>query len=158
LFLALPLLAVALRAASGPVSNESDARAAAAVNSPLPRPTSPDARESFLAIERFARLPEAEQAKRLPDFYTQLPTRSLSMLIEGILSSSPHDILDRRPKGDVYDGNTARWAQQLADAAPAMTAEQVADKLEGRMWLDIAARARALWVLRRHPRPLLPGS
>ncbi|HEX7576549.1 MAG TPA: hypothetical protein VF430_00785, partial [Verrucomicrobiae bacterium] len=108
--------------------------------------TSPDARQRFLAVEQFARLPEAEQAERLPDFYTQLPTRSLSMWIEGILSSSPHNILDRYQKGDAYDGNTGRWALQLADAAPAMTVEQVADNLKDRMWLDIAARARALWV------------
>ncbi|HEX7619460.1 MAG TPA: HEAT repeat domain-containing protein [Verrucomicrobiae bacterium] len=113
--------------------------------------TSPDARQRFLAVEQFARLPEAEQAERLPDFYTQLPTRSLSMWIEGILSSSPHNILDRYQKGDAYDGNTGRWALQLADAAPAMTAEQVADNLKDRMWLDIAARARALWVLKQHP-------
>jgi hypothetical protein len=151
LFLALPLLVVALRAAPGPVATESDARAAIAENSTFTRLTSPDARESFLAIEQFARLPEAEQAKRLPDFYKQLPTRSLSMWIEGILSSYPHDILDRRPKGDAYDGNTARWAQQLADAAPVMTAEQVADKMEGRTWLAVAARARALWVFKQHP-------
>jgi len=151
LFLALPLLAVALRAASGPAATESDVRAAAAENSTFTRLASADARESFLAIEQFARLPEAEQAKRLPDFYTQLPTRSLSMWIEGILSSSPHNILDRYQKGDAYDGNTGRWAQQLAEAAPTMTAEQVADKLEGRIWLDIAARARALWVLKQHP-------
>jgi hypothetical protein len=151
LFLALLLLAVVLRAASGPVATESDARAAAAENSTLARPASPDARDGFLAIERFARLPEAEQAKRLPEFYIQLPTRSLSMFVEGILSSSPHNILDRRPNGDAYDGNTAHWSQQLADAASDMTAEQVADKLNDRMWLDVAARARALWVLKQHP-------
>jgi hypothetical protein len=149
-FLALFLLA-ALRAASSPAATESDARAAVAENSTFARLTSPDARERFLAIEQFARLPEAEQSIRLPDFYTQLPTRSLSMFVEGILSSYPHDILDRRPKGDAYDGNTARWAQQLADAAPVMTAEQVADKMEGRTWLDVAARARALWVFKQHP-------
>ena len=151
LFLALPLVAVTLRAASGSVVTESDARAVVAGNATLTQPTSSDARERFLAIERFARLPEAEQSKRLPDFYTQLPPRSLSMFVEGILSSSPHNILDRYQKGDAYDGNTARWAQQLAEAVPAMMVEQVADNLKDRIWLDIAARARALWVFKQHP-------
>jgi hypothetical protein len=148
IFLALSFLAVALRAASGPAATESDARAAAAENSTFTRITSTDARERFLAVEQFARLSEAGQAKRLPDFYTQLPPRSLSMFVEGILSSSPHNILDR---SGPYDGNTALWAQQLADAASTQSAEQIADKLKDRLWLDIATRARALWVFKQHP-------
>ena len=52
-----------------------------------------DARVRFLAIERFARLPIAEQAKRLPQFYRNLDARTLSIIVEGILSSYPHDIL-----------------------------------------------------------------
>jgi hypothetical protein len=60
-FLTLPLLAVALRAASGPAATESDVRAAAAENSAFTRLASADARESFLAIERFARLPECRR-------------------------------------------------------------------------------------------------
>ena len=151
LFLALPLLVVVLCAAPGPGAMESDTRAAAAASSARPRPASSDARERFLVVEQFARLPEAEQATRLPEFYTQLPPRSLSMFVEGILSSYPHNILDRSPNGQAYDGNTVRWAQQLADAASTMSAEQVADNLKDRLWLDIAARARTLWVLKQHP-------
>ena len=58
------------------------------------------------------------------------------------LSSRPHDILNPYQKGDSYDGNTERWAKQLAGAAASMSVEQVADKLKSRMWLNIAARAR----------------
>ena len=111
---------------------------------------SDDPRERFLAVERFARLTKEEQAAHLPNFYTQLPTRSLNMIVEGILSSYPHDILNRYQTNDAYDGNTDLWARQLADAASSMTAEQVADNLEGRLWLDVATRARALWVFKQH--------
>jgi hypothetical protein len=111
----------------------------------------PDARQRFLAVERFARLPLPQQAERMPEFYKGLPPRSLGMFVEGILSSSPHDILNRYQKGDAYDGNTGRWAQQLADAASRMSAEQVADNLKDRLWLDVASRARALWILKQHP-------
>jgi hypothetical protein len=105
-------------------------------------------RRRFLAIERIARWPMAKQAKGLPHFYKSLDPRSISPMVEAILSSYPRNILDT--KSGPYDGNTTRWAQQLADAASEMSAEQVADQLGGRLWLDVAARARALQVFKKH--------
>lgn len=110
-----------------------------------------DARQRFVAIEQFARLPEPEQVARLAEFYRAIPPRSLGMFVEGILSSNPHDILNRYQSGDAYDGNTDRWARQLADAVPRLSVEQVADNLKDRLWLDVASRARALWILKQHP-------
>jgi hypothetical protein len=47
-------------------------------------------------------------------------------------------------------GNPEIWAMQLADAASELSPEQVADKLRDVMGLDLAARARALQVLKAH--------
>lgn len=69
LFLAPPLLALMLRAAPGDTATESDARAAVARNTTVAQPVSSNARELFLAVERFARTPSAAQAEQLPEFY-----------------------------------------------------------------------------------------
>jgi hypothetical protein len=111
-------------------------------------PAGSDARERFLTIERFARLPMAEQEKQLPQFYKGLDWRTVSQIVEGILSSNPRDILNT--ESGPYDGNTVRWAQQLASVASVMSAEQVADKLGRDLWLNVAARARVLQVLKNH--------
>ncbi len=107
-----------------------------------------DSRQRFLTIERFARLPIAQQAEQLPRFYEELAPRCITPMLEMILSSHPRNILDT--KSGPYDGNTARWAQQLADASATMSAEQVADELADNLWLGVAARARALHVLQKH--------
>ena len=77
----------------GVENREAPAAAERVKASPLDRSINADARVRFLAIERFARLPIAEQAKRLPQFYRNLDARTLSIIVEGILSSYPHDIL-----------------------------------------------------------------
>ncbi|NQV32256.1 MAG: hypothetical protein HQ515_06150 [Phycisphaeraceae bacterium] len=110
--------------------------------------------QRFLTIERFARLPMDEQVTRLAKFYRDLDPRSMSSIVEGILSSAPHHILDRYKEGDPYDGNTEQWARQLADAASEMRVEQVADKLGGSLWLNVASRARALDTFKHHENAL----
>jgi hypothetical protein len=100
-------------------------------------------------IERIARLPEAEQAKELPRFYRELAPRYLGSLFYAGLSSFPSNILDPRAGNGVV-GNPELWAKQLADAASELSPEQVADKLRDSMGLDLAARARALQVLKAH--------
>lgn len=113
-----------------------------------------EARKRFLEVERFARLPLAQQEKALPDFYRDTAPYFLNSILTGILSSYPDNILDRRtyahPGGDANE----RWAGQLAAAAADLTPEQVADKLESRLWLDVAARARTRQVLMDNPGPL----
>ncbi|MBN2684009.1 MAG: HEAT repeat domain-containing protein [Pontiellaceae bacterium] len=111
---------------------------------------SDDARERFLAVERFARLPKNDQTEHMAEFYRRLPSRTLSMIVEGILSSYPHDILSRRREDETYDGNTELWAQQLADAASDLSADEIADKLEISLWMNVASRVRALWVFKQH--------
>ncbi|TWU37855.1 Methicillin resistance mecR1 protein [Novipirellula aureliae] len=108
------------------------------------------ARDRFIVIERLARLSREEQAKLLPAFYHDLAAQAVNPVFEMILSSNPHDILDR--KGGPYDGNTERWAQQLSDAAQDLTPKQAADKLEGSLWQNVASRARALQILKAHPK------
>jgi HEAT repeat protein len=108
-----------------------------------------DARDRFLVIERIARLPAAEQAKELPRFYRELAPRYMNPVIEGILSSTPTNILDPNPANG-FDGNTAIWAKQLAEAASELSPEEVADKLKVGLYLNVAARARALQVLKAH--------
>ena len=66
-------------------------------------------------------------------------------MFEMCLSSYPHNIFDGYQQDDVYDGHMERWAQQLADAAPDLTPEQVADKLEGS--LNVNCR----WLEQPHP-------
>ena len=53
----------------------------------------------FIAVEEFARLPEAEQAKRLPAFYREVAPQLMSPMIEGIVSSFPANVLE-------HDGNS----------------------------------------------------
>ena len=113
-------------------------------------PTDLEARERFLAVEQMARLPMPKQAKQLTPFYNNLNARSISPLAEEILSTYPHDILASEKQGP-FDGNTAQWEQQIAEAANKLNADQVADKLKTRLWLDIATRARTLQIFKKHP-------
>ncbi|MBN2583260.1 MAG: M48 family metalloprotease, partial [Planctomycetes bacterium] len=107
------------------------------------------ARQRFLAVERFARLPADEQAEQLPQFYRDVAPGSINRVFESILSSVPTNILDRDPARG-FAGNTMAWARQLADASAELTPEQVADKLDNILWLRIATRARAVQVLMKH--------
>ena len=116
----------------------------------LARPRDGDARQQFLSIERIARLPMSSQAKQLPRLYKDLAPRYMNPVIEYILSSHPDNILDRTKFGGPGGDRTTRWAQQLAEAASRMSPEQVSDKLESRLWLNVAARARAIQVLKKH--------
>ncbi|MBC8873488.1 MAG: HEAT repeat domain-containing protein [Planctomycetes bacterium] len=116
----------------------------------LARPRDGDARQQFLDIERIARLSMSDQVKQLPHLYKDLAPRYMNSAIEGILSSHPDHILDRTRFGGPGGDRTTRWAQQLAEAASRMSPEQVADKLESRLWLSVAARARAIQVLKKH--------
>ncbi|MBN2703817.1 MAG: HEAT repeat domain-containing protein [Pontiellaceae bacterium] len=133
------------------VSNEVKVEILPLSTSALESLGSEDARERFLAVERFARLPKEEQSALLPDFFHQLAPRTLSRVVEMILSSAPHDILNRYQTNDTYDGNTDLWAQQLADASLTLSVEEVADKLETSLWLNVASRARALWIYEQYP-------
>ena len=114
------------------------------------RPTDNNARSRFVAIERIARLSMPEQAKQLPHLYKNLAPHYMNQFIEGILSWHPENILDRTKSSGPGGGHRTTWEQQLADAASEMNPEQVADKLEIRLWLDIAARRRAIQVFKKH--------
>ncbi|QDU56702.1 M56 family metallopeptidase [Aeoliella mucimassa] len=116
-----------------------------------PEVAEPASAEQFQWIERFARLPADEQAEGLPAFYAELTPGVLNPMIEGILSSYPHDILNPHQDGDAYDGDTRQWAQQLEKASNEMSVKAVADKLELPVWIRVATRARALRLLERHP-------
>ena len=116
----------------------------------MARPMDNNARRQFVAIERIARLPMSEQAKQLPHLYKDLAPHYMNPFIEGILSSYPDNILDRTKFGGPGGDHTTRWAQQLADAAEGMSPEQVADKLEIGLWLNVAARAHAIQVFKKH--------
>ena len=113
------------------------------------RPADAEARERFLAIERVARLPAAEQARILARFYRELAQRSMSAGDIIGLSSIPTNILDPTHFSG-SPGNSETWGKQLAEAASNLTAEQVADKLKEGQWLNMASRARAIWVLKAH--------
>lgn len=147
----------ALRAGSGPEDKPQVAQAdhagppngAGAPPVKAGAPTDADARERFLAIERIARLPAAEQARELDRLYRELAPPYMNAMIEGILSSAPSNILER-VAANGFDGNTTVWARQLADASAKLSPEEVADKLKTRMWLNIAARSRAIEVLKAH--------
>jgi hypothetical protein len=129
------------------------ARRAALVQAERPAaatPTDLAARERFLAVERFARLGGEQQARQFPEFYRKLAPYFMNQTIEGILSSYPVDILDRRAYGNPGGDANARWAGQLADAAARLTPEEVADNLATRLWLDVAGRARTAQILKQH--------
>jgi hypothetical protein len=115
------------------------------------------ARTRFLDIERVARFPAEEQAKEIPRLYRELAPPVLYFNAEGLLSYCPADILHRDAGISSAGGSpTDRWAKQLADAVARLTADQVADNLGSRLWLDIAGRARAIQTLRRHLPTLRP--
>jgi beta-lactamase regulating signal transducer with metallopeptidase domain/protocatechuate 3,4-dioxygenase beta subunit len=109
-----------------------------------------DDRERFLAVERIARLSAAEQAGELSRLYHELAPPCMNPMVEGILSSHPTNILDRNAANG-FNGNTKAWARQLADAAPKLSPERLADKLKEHIWITVAARARALQVFQAHP-------
>ena len=121
---------------------------------PIARPVDADAREQFLEIERIARLSAEEQAKQLPHLYRDLAPRYMNPFVEGIISSRRRNILDRKsigsPEGDAYE----TWTNQLAHAAGEKSPEAVADAVGSGMWLNVAAKGRALWVFARHPKAL----
>jgi len=105
------------------------------------------AREQFLAIERFARLPAADQAKVVPIVYRYY-AQCYPFKIMILMSFPPSDILDRQSRKGSGGNPEEKWAEQIADAASKMTAEQVADKLGSPDWLSIATYVRAIWVLK----------
>lgn len=131
---------------------ETDRRTAFAQGERSPAITSLDlaARERFLAVERFARLGDEQQARGFPDFYRTLAPYFMNSIIEAILSSYPDDILDPRTFGHPGGDAKMRWARQLADASAKLTPEEVADQLAVRLWLDVAGRARTVQLLERH--------
>ena len=112
----------------------------------LPADAAPKA--IFKWIERFARLPHAEQTAGMAAFYQGLPPRALSPMVEAVLSVYPHDILEPNRNGS--PGNTSQWARQLENAASEMSIDEVAEKLASPLWMPVAARARALQVLQAH--------
>ena len=103
----------------------------------------------FIEIERIARLPDEQQADQLAKLYQELSPRYMNPFVEAILSINPRNIL--QPTSGPFDGNTQRWANQIANAASTMTPEEVADRLKIGLWLNVAARARAIHVFQRHP-------
>lgn len=121
-----------------------------AKGAPSPGPEPEDLRVVFRFVERFARLPEGDQAVKLEGFYDGLSSKSLGPWVEMILSNAPQDIFDPGRAGGPFDGNTARWARQLEEAAETMSVEEVADRFEGPVWIRVASRARALQVFERH--------
>lgn len=110
-----------------------------------------EARARFLQVERFARLPADQQRKELPEFYRKLAVGCLNSMFEAILSIYPENILDRRAYANPGGGSTERWARQLQEAAATLSLGQVADQLGSSLWLNVAARARTLAILRQHP-------
>ena len=115
----------------------------------MARPIDGDARSKFLKIEHIARLPDEQQANQLSRLYRELSPPYMNPFVEAILSTNPRNILQR--ESGRFDGNTNRWANQLADVTSTMTPEQVADQLKDGLWLNVAARARAIYVFQRHP-------
>jgi len=113
-----------------------------------------EARERFLEVERFARLPGDRQERELRGFYRKWAPFYMNSMYEGILSSCPGDILNRSTSGFIGGDVKAVWARQLADAANTLTAEEVADILENRLWLDVAGRARTVQLLKQCPEAL----
>ena len=123
----------------------------------VPVPRDAEARARFLNVERFARLPKDEQTRQFTEFYRNLAPFYMNEVIEGILSSYPAKLLDRQG-GQFAPGEKVHesWAAQLDHASATLSPEEVADKLESRLWLDVAGRTRAHQVCDRH-RQLLHG-
>ncbi len=121
-----------------------------------------DARQKFLAVERFARLAPDDQAKALSAFYRDVAPQTLNEMTISALSSFPVNILDLRqgvdfPRGDIYQ----RYAEQLAAAVPQMTPEKAADILgttaDNRptpMWLNVAAYVRTRQAFQAQAKPV----
>ena len=132
------------------VSDAVDIEVPDAPTIPRALPIDSDARQRFLEIERIARLPMDQQAKELPRLYKDLALRYMNFFVEGLVSSPRSHILDDTKFGSPGSDPTTSWARQLADASSELTPEEVADKLGHGMWLNIAARARAIQVFKKH--------
>ncbi len=137
-----------VRVLSNPVEIEIRPPAARAAK-PAP-PADADARERFLAIERLARLPMPQRAKQLSHLYKDLAPLYMTSMVEGMLGNHRENILNPNKFDGMGGDHTTRWAKQLADAASEMTPEEVADKLGHGLWLNAAARARAIDVFKKH--------
>ena len=133
-------------AAWGAATAPTTTRGAADPNAP--------AREKFLTVERFARLPADEQAKGLAAFYRDIVPGALNSVYLEILSSAPADLLNRENR--VFGGGPEQWARQLQAAAPQMTAEEVADNLGTLLWFNVAAHSRTMRVLRDQEKLVAP--
>lgn len=117
------------------------------------RPVKRDTRNEFLRIERIARLSAKGQRYKLPVLYRELAPRYMNPVIEGVLSGYPRNILDRSAGfGNPGGPHMTVWAGQLSAVAEKMSPEQVADRLEIRLWWAVAARARALHIFRTYPK------
>jgi hypothetical protein len=152
------LFGAEIASAPNPASKEAAARSAlgGGERSPASNARNMEAQARFVEVERFARLPEEQQAKEFAEFYRKLAPYYMSPMIEMILSSYPADILDSR-FGAPPDANPyARYDGQLAAVAAALTPEEVAARLESRLRLDLAGRARTRRLMERH-RDRLPG-
>ena len=116
-------------------------------------PREQQAREHFLKIERIARLPEVGQKHKLPILYRDLAPRVMNPIVEALLSSYPRNILDHKKGfGNPGQNHTEAWADQLGGASKKLSPEAVADRLKIPLWWNIAARVRAMQVLRRFPK------
>jgi HEAT repeat protein len=150
-----------LRAANVPASpatRENLARGTLAQGerSPVANPRDIAARERFLAVEKFARLPADQQARGFPDFYHQQAPFFMNAILEGILSSYPSNILDRRTYAHPGGDAKTLWAAQLTAAAARLTPDEVADKLGIPLWLNVAGRARTVQLMKQHANALAP--
>lgn len=157
LLLAVSSVVVAQRVLAQPTkavetAPEARARPALAQSRPPSAPTQRDldARASFLEVERFARLPQAEQVQQFSAFYRTIAPSHISSVALMILSSFPADLLNRETH--VFDPNNyqTHWDQQLQDATAKLTPEQVADNLAISLWLKVASHIRTRALLTKH--------
>ena len=103
-----------------------------------------DARARFIEIEKIARESNEKQTQDLGRLYRELALPLMNPFVEAILSSHPRSLLNRN--SGKFDGSTRGWSDELGKAANTKTIEQVAQELENQLWLNVAARARALHV------------
>ena len=115
-----------------------------------------DARNRFLAVETFARMPAAEQGKSLPAFYRSVVPSTLNSLVDVLSSRIIIDILDPTavPVAGKSYGGFEQYAEQLQAAVPRLTIEQVADKLAATDSLNLAAHSRTVQTLHALEKPL----
>jgi hypothetical protein len=107
-----------------------------------------EARQRFLRVERFARLPAGDQATAFEDFYRSVDTgRELNPLG---LSSFPENLLDRQNHRSASGEYLKVWAGQLQAAAETKSADVVADNLASPLWWNVATYVRVRDVLLSH--------